>query len=749
MRPELELIEKIEQYLNKRLGPQETAAFETQMAADARLREAVEEQRVLLLGMARIKARQQVARAAMQYHGRIRLMRIGIGAVAVSIVVVSVLYFAGLKFHGKATNAMAAAAYNGTTLPELNEAGMAEWAAADSMLPAQVFNIASNADTVVETAGGIVFSIPANAFVDAKGNAVTGAVTLCVKEALDAPTIITAGLSTTADGILLETGGMFFLDARQGDKILKINPALPVYAQLTGSTPKERMQVFSGRRMPGGGINWVNPQPLPNELVAMDIDALDFYPPGYMELLKKYGYATGERRLTDSIYYSLAAMFSDTSSFDTAYMHKNELGGIDSMSLIENGSCGINPAKVEAIHNRKFGNTLLATREFEQRMKLIHSTFNAAVLDVYVNHLNKNLYELDSMAARIESSRAKEFKQLAALHYGNVRNGLKQTDKLRDYYATQTKILTAAIIEAAGKVRREQDSLDAVAQREHTAYMHVNDNRIAQNFKEELALNLKSAYRQMGYRMPAANTTTLAGNMPATASSYNYPRIPAGAMNPGGGTLVAVTGTGWCNIDRYATVATQTRTTQVYTTAGTDKKAIITYNPVSVSIADAKSYDRLLVYLLPDKLNSYMKLTDSNGLYREKLNGLMSYELVCIGIKGKQQSMLSIANVVPKQYDGLILKPVSAAEVQQLLALVRPADPAALNREVAYALWDLQEGRRQQLQQQWQVLYHALEHLLFPCRMQKEPVARTETKPAPHHPADSATIILQPGYNFY
>ena len=416
MRKELELIEKIDCYLSKTMSPDEVAAFEQEMAKDAALRAAVQEQYITMQGLFRVKARQQVLRAGRQYHGKKMWTRIGFSAAIMVAVVGAVLYFAKSNHTANTTTD----AYSGNTLPAVNETGKAQWATADSVLPAQVFTIAAASDTVVETAGGIVFSIPAGAFVDEAGKAVSGTVSVCIKEALDAQSIITAGLSTTADGKLLETGGMFFIDARQGNSILKINPALPVYAQVTSSAPKEGMQLFSGQRMPGGGINWVTPKPLPNDLIAVDINGLDFYPPGYMDVLKKHGYPTGDRRFTDSVYYSVTSTVSDQTSVERAY-RDNGQGLADSTtnksdtSRLATDVCGINPAKIEAIRKPKFANTLLATHEFEQRIKVIHATNNPKVLDLYVSHLDKNLYELDSMAAEIQSSRTKDFSAVCSI----------------------------------------------------------------------------------------------------------------------------------------------------------------------------------------------------------------------------------------------------------------------------------------------------------------------------------------------
>ena len=51
--------------------------------------------------------------------------------------------------------------------------------------------------------------------------------------------------------------------------------------------------------------------------------------------------------------------------------------------------CGVNPASVKTIWNRKFNNTNLATKEFEERMPYIHQTCNNSILELYINNLDK------------------------------------------------------------------------------------------------------------------------------------------------------------------------------------------------------------------------------------------------------------------------------------------------------------------------------------------------------------------------
>ena len=699
MRPELEQMAKVEQYLNNQMGATDRAQFEQEIASNPALKAMVADQRAILKGVDRIALRQDVTMAARSYHGRRNSIRRGIGGVVVAGLIALLL----LQWHPHETGtkqANAALQYNGTALPALNEAGKPEWATADSMIAAQQFTIHADRDTIIETQSGMVCSVPANAFINANGKAVTGTVQLYIKEATDPLTIIKAGLSTRSGDRLLETGGMFFLDARQGNDILKIDTAKRIYAQLPVSSPKPGMQLFSGKRMADGSIDWVNPQSLVHELVDVDILTLNFYPPDYLTRLRENGFMINRKAFTDSVYYSLAAVFDKSSAWsiarpkDSRSKDSVDGPGKDTSSYTDL-HCGINPAKIKTIWSAKYQHTLLATRAFEQRLAVIHWFMEPDLLDLYVNNLDKNLYEVDAMAAaKTTNPEVKQtFLRFATLRDGKVKKGNKQFDKLREYYNLKTKILTEAIVATQQKMAQEKKRIDNEAYTKRSNHAFSAVDRLAANFNEELNINIKSAYQQLGYPEPPATATT----------------------KPAFTNTALITNTGWCNVDAYVTVATTNRTTMSYTDRQTGKKAVIDYQPIAVSIADATKYDRLLVYLLPDQLNSFMQMKQDAGRYTEKLNGLMRYDLVCIGINRRQQSLCLLNNVTAKSYDGLQLQVKSASEVAAVLNKLRASQSSAVSNEIGFAIWSVQDEQRRVQQRRWEDLFRNLRHAFFHC----------------------------------
>jgi hypothetical protein len=491
MRPELELIEKIEQYLSDQLPAAEKAAFEEQLAADPNLREAVQLQQDIRAALHRASLAASIRRARQHYYRTTWLKWGGIGLGTILVITALILLLRptsqlpGTKTSRSTptpgstpppTSTASPAtipspdsiqpvpgkpSYPDNHLPTANETGDAGWSSADSNLDAQTFWLSSRRDTVIETSAGIVLSIPAAAFLNANHQPVTGTIELVLKEALDAATILKAGLSTYAGDRLLETGGMFFLDARQNGRPLRVDANHAIYAEIPTDKVRPDMQLFTGKRLAGGIIDWTNPRPLEHDLLPVDIHLLNFYPPHYLDSVAKWGYNRSNRTFTDSLYFSFARLFSKATE-DTAIGIVQDIDTILRDTILPRpnpatrhprvvtdrtpSSCGINPAKIAAIWNDHFQNTLLATREFEQRLILIHQSGDNDLLDLYVNHLDKSLCTIDSLAAAQTTGNTRHrFLAFAARHDGKVKHGDTRLDKLREYYQNKAAAFAEAV----------------------------------------------------------------------------------------------------------------------------------------------------------------------------------------------------------------------------------------------------------------------------------------------------------------
>lgn len=618
MRPELEIIEKIEQYLKGELSVADKASFEKQIAADPALKEEVNLQQDIMKGIERADLKERIFRARKSFYQGKNFTKWGFGGLSLVLIVGAILFYESQANHRP---------YENNTLPVYNEQGEKLWSDADRNISAQTFRIDASKDTVIETKGGIVMVIPANGFMDEEGKPVTGKVDLAIKEALDPSTMMDAGLSTKSGNELLESGGMFFIDARKNGKTLKINPANGIYSEIPTDEIKSGMQLFSGKRLADGTIDWVAPKPLEHDLVPVDIKTLNFYPPDYLDSLGSWGYDITNKGFTDSLYYSFATRFSqskpDTArkvsetavtdstqrKLDTTLVPEKALDGktlfqsncaachhpfyattgprlsgvlyndyyqgdikkvthwINNVNAlintdphykelkemygsvmlqfniseqevakifdyIENGVCGINPAKIKAIWNEQFQNTFVATREFEERLKWIHNESDPALLDLYLDNLDKPLYYIDSMAALrwhpgTAASTGGVFETFAARRDGKIKTSSVQFELLKRYYENKTKAFTEAIAKTQNEFWENQAEIDNDASGRKTEHRIDSLNRIDDNFKQEFDLNLKEAYRQLGYDTSVPKMTPL----PIT----NY--------------SMTITSAGWYNVD--------------------------------------------------------------------------------------------------------------------------------------------------------------------------------------------------------
>ena len=72
----------------------------------------------------------------------------------------------------------------------------------DVNLPFQIIKIEAKKSIVIETADGIVLSIPSYAFIDKNNKQVQGDIELKIQEAIDPIDILNSGLSTLSNGEL-------------------------------------------------------------------------------------------------------------------------------------------------------------------------------------------------------------------------------------------------------------------------------------------------------------------------------------------------------------------------------------------------------------------------------------------------------------------------------------------------------------------------------------------------------------------
>ncbi|HTF04667.1 MAG TPA: cytochrome c [Bacteroidia bacterium] len=689
------IIDQIDAYLDGTLSAEEKISFENQLGGDESLRQQLNTQRNLRAGIDRLGMKAATASTFRKMTLKNKIYKWGIATVAVVAVATTIYYGAQA-----ATNSQ-----NGPEityeLPATNEEGNTNWAQADRNLPTQLFTINPNQDTVIETMNGIVFAIPAGAFLNAGSP-----FTLEVREALTPMDIMKGGLSTTSNGELLETGGMFYINARNGETSLKINPDKPVYANIPTNEIRPGMMLFDGERKDDGSINWVNPKQMEKQLIPVDIFSLNFYPDGFLEKVAELGFDANNKKVTDSIYYSYAGrqrtggamplpgfyseIINDTvaqialddsysgidgealfeqkcSSCHSATDQKTTGPGLrgvlgripggnwkydwvhNSAALIKSGDpyankiygqyktiepafpeltneaidailafadhrgkpygMEIDPARIAAIKDDKFQNTIIATKEFEERLRLIFDIGVPEILDMYVNNLDKKMFQIDSMVCTNapKDSRNSEFQKFYDRHDGGVTVSQSHMKELQEYYGKKQEAVRFASQKTYNERTAGQRKQDSIYLGNSDEYWQKGANQSAQNFTKEYNINLKEAYRQLGIN----------------ASSSPAPHYYSFEVNS----------PGWANVDAYVFQSAATRTTLDYADPVTGKKAVIKYEELKIVIADATNYTQVMVYLVTADLPFFQKVDNSTGEYKENLNELLEYGLVVIAEK--------------------------------------------------------------------------------------------------------------------
>lgn len=776
--------ELITRYINGDLSDADKAAFEAQLTSNAGLKKEYDLQLKTVESIKRLGLKNQLASSFKKVKTAKLMTKAAIGLAITLAVLGAVLIIKSQS--NKTPNEIHY---------ELNEEGKANWSEADKNLESQLFRINPDRDTIIETQQGTVIAIPAASFEHRGGEGVSGAFDLEVKEAMTAADIMKAGLSTMSNDKLLETGGMFYINARQGNENLLVNRSKPLNVNVPVNNDKNDMMLFKGERRADGSINWVEPKPMKRRLTTMDILKLDFYPEHFLDSLKGMGINIKNKSLTDSIYYSFGGCSSyayseegpdffdgiaDTlKSITTApvstvkpdgeqlfrhncsvchTMDSRKLTGpglegvldrVPSISWMkqfirnnyaliqsgdayankvynENGKAAmtafnlndtdmnalikyitgkseiildesslsecpeIDPSRIKAIRDRQFNHTILATKAFEERLKVIFKTCNPRVLKLYVNNLDHDLYELDSVAATLTTGEVQSrFKAFAKRRDGGVEISDAQNLKLQAYFEEKQATYAKAIYETMQKLYEKENKQLRESSEKRNQHMQEQFKKNLDTYSEELEINMDEAYRQVGKKR----------------SSFSPDNYASGT----------ITQTGWNNLDRYVMESTFNRITLDYTDPDNGKKAVIKYEPVSVAVTHAEDYDRIVCYMIPDKLSSFQLMKQEGAVFKERLNELLNYSVLTIGFKGNKTFYHEVKNATAQAYS-VTLAAIEAKALDKKLNAAFPLNQQAdLMKDISYQQFDLAETKRQEKIRKREEIRNRLYPVVFPC----------------------------------
>jgi hypothetical protein len=354
-----------------------------------------------------------------------------------------------------------------------------------TMVGSEFFDVDATENKVVQAEGGTRIVLPKGCFLNADGEPYMGKVRIELAEALTYADMINSNLTTTSSGEPLESGGMLFFTATGEGEALKINPELPVYIEVPTHHRKPGMQVYEGVRDSDGNMEWMNPRPLENFLVQVDLDLLDFKPEGFEQLLNEQmpinGHHEAHGALADSFYYALQEYLG--------------VDGYGTDSSLQACNCGISPAAVKALKDPAMQNSFIATREFEWRMRALHKTCKQAALELYTSNLSSNLKIVDTQVAALLKGTSQEetFADFAALGHTNVKNG-------REYRQLLSALYNENLAYCQAEIRRIHEEARA-AKAKQIADLEAEMQKLQKEYADLVKRRDDFAYETYGFTL--------------------------------------------------------------------------------------------------------------------------------------------------------------------------------------------------------------------------------------------------------
>lgn len=339
----------------------------------------------------------------------------------------------------------------------------------------------------------------------------------------------------------------------------------------------------------------------------------------------------------------------------------------------------ITPSKVLAFWKDKFNNTILATHEFEKRMRTIHETCNESLLDLYVNNIDQPLYYVDSLAMRRGYS---QFERFYAERVGKIDLENPHLKELKKFYERGIKTLQDELKSKREKQRVEEKKWDQKVSDSRNNEQLRSSNRKASALGEEASLNHEHVRKQLGFTQ----------NIKLTSN------------------VVIV------NIDREVYAATRARKTTNVSFNG--KKSTIRYNDFKLNVAEHDKYERLYVYLLPDKLNSYQRIGHDEGKVDYPLNDRISYDVVILGVNEKGYFNHEIRKTNEGDYGLIKLKSIKEDAFDNRIRELnkyRNANPMKLDDELEWLRLEKKNYKVQRLREEKRLFLERIRKVVFPC----------------------------------
>lgn len=206
-------------------------------------------------------------------------------------------------------------------------------------IPTERFELNTKENNTIVAQNGTTLMISPNSFIDNNGNIVSN-VTIEIKENFEMSDFILSNLQTIHNDEILEFTGMIYLSVtdKNGNE-LSLSENKKIRIQIPQNQLDKNSKIFIGKREDDGTINWANIEEPSKSLIP--------YPIAFLAKIAPW-------------------------------------------RCIESDIVNVYEEKFK--NNLEFENTLVATKEFTERIAC-----DDEILEIYLNNLDKNLYEIDEM----------------------------------------------------------------------------------------------------------------------------------------------------------------------------------------------------------------------------------------------------------------------------------------------------------------------------------------------------------------
>lgn len=714
----------IDAYLLGEMSAQDVQRFETELTQNEALRNEVQLQKDFHEAAKRNVVRADVKNAARSYHFAKKIKWFAGGG---AVLLIAAL--AGTMLLNSSSSNIEGAAESDEHIPTFLDST----ATLIPDLEREIFTW-SGKDSLYLSKSGVLISIPEGALLQ-NGVPFKGQAIIEWQEARDGATIMRSGLSTTSNGNLLETQGMFSLRASDANgNLLDIDPNIGIYVQVPVDEIKPGMQLYEGEFDKNGVINWVNPTPMEKIPVPVDMADLNFYPSGYEDTLNKLQLNQG-KKYRDSLYLACEVLgldnlfiaywdrtdslpsavspipeqekilytknnydknFSDIKSIENelgriskllssgALLFSAEVQGLiekyNSLSKILIALKTIPPSSVLSFWKPKLNNTNLATREFERRMQAIHQTCDENILRIYTSNLSQPLWYSDSLAMKRGH---KAFEAFYTERVGAVNPKNPHLKNLERFYEEGIAELKQRIEQFRKEELAAERAWDGKMNQARMDEILRSSNRKSESFNEEYMFNHRHVSQQLGFTQPILLTQN----------------------------VIIV------NIDREVYEATLNRKTTTITFNG--KESTIQYNDFTFEVENPKQFGRLFAYLLPDKFNSYERIDDTNGKFSYPLNDRVNYTVVVLGINEGSYFYHEIPSINSGEFGKIELKPINAAAFEKRIEAInskrKSGDVMSFTDEITWLKLEQENYQVQRLRQEKRAFLERMRRVVFPC----------------------------------